>query len=127
MPDSASVAENETVTSPLYQPAPFAARSAEAVTVGAVLSRRTVTEPVPVFPALSLAVEVLLTPAAGVSAVTESEAGLGNPAATPEPKSVADQLMLTGSLCQPAALAAGDTAAVTTGAVESLSTVYDAV
>src|SRR3954471_22655746 len=101
MPDSASVAENEAVTSPLYQPAPWAARSADAVTVGAVLSRRTVTAPVPVLPALSLAIEVLVTPAAGVSAVTESEAGLGNPAATPEPKSVADHVMLTWSLCHP--------------------------
>ena len=83
----------------------------------------TVTEPVPVLPALSFAVEVLTTPAAGVSVVTESVAGLGKPGATPEPKSVADQLMPTLSLCQPAAFAAGETAAVTTGAVLSVSTV----
>jgi hypothetical protein len=60
--------------------------------------------------------EVFVTPA--VFAVTESLAGVG-PDATPEPLSLADQVMETLSLRQPAAFAAGVADAVTCGPVLS--------
>src|SRR3954468_9399001 len=55
-PESASLPANETVTSLLYQPLMFAARSAAAVAGGGVLSSLTVTESVALLPALSAAV-----------------------------------------------------------------------
>src|SRR3954470_23945178 len=90
--------------------------------LGSALSTRTVTEPAaPVFPSRSVwaaAVRFVMP-----LAVTESVWN-GCAAATPEPVSVAVHLTVTSELFQPAALAAGVRAAVTTGPV--LSSVYEA-
>ena len=85
------------------------------------MSSFTVTEPVPLLPSRSVAVDVFVTPA--VLALTESDSGVG-PLATPEPASVALQAMPTLPLFQPAALGVGATAPVTTGA--ALSSTYEA-
>jgi hypothetical protein len=80
------------------------------------------TEPLPEFPSRSLAVADFVTP--DVFPVTESVAGVG-PLATPEPESLADHVIETFELRQPAAFAAGVMLdAVTVGPV--LSRTYDA-
>jgi hypothetical protein len=122
IPDIGSEQVKETVTSLLFQPLPFAAGLRAPVIVGADLSSFTVTEPFPTLPSRSVAVDVLVTPA--VFEVCESVPGVG-PDATPEPASVADQVIETLELFQPAAFGEGATTPVTTGAV--LSRMYDAV
>src|SRR5215204_3960652 len=122
MPDEESEQVNDAVTSVLFQPFVFAAGVREPVIVGAPLSSLTVTEPFPTFPSLSVAVAVFAMP--GVFCCCESAAGVG-PDATPDPPSVADQAMLTLLLFHPAALAAGETAAVKTG--PALSSTYEAL
>jgi hypothetical protein len=71
----------------------------------------------------SLSVADAVRTTLAVSAVTESLAGVG-PLATPEPASVADHVTPTSALCQPATLAAGETAPLTCGPV--LSSTYEA-
>ncbi|MBT2498202.1 hypothetical protein J7E25_03765 [Agromyces sp. ISL-38] len=123
MPESASAQMSETVTLELFQPAAFAAGAALPVMVGFALSSLTTAAPVPLLPSLSVAVAFFVTPEVLVFAFTLSEAGVG-PEPIPEPASVADQARPTLALFQPAAFAAGDRAAVTTGPV--LSSVNDA-
>src|SRR5436190_1362661 len=120
-PDGLSEQLKPTVTSVLFQPLTFAAGLRVPVMPGADLSSFTVTEPVPLLPSRSVAVDVFVTPA--VLALTESDSGVG-PLATPEPASVALQAMPTLPLFQPAALGVGATAPVTTGA--ALSSTYEA-
>ncbi|OLE24311.1 MAG: hypothetical protein AUG44_19615 [Actinobacteria bacterium 13_1_20CM_3_71_11] len=72
-------------------------------------------------PSRSVAFEVNVVPA--VDPFCDAFAGVG-PLPTPDPASAADQVMVTLLLSHPAAFAAGDSAAVTTGPV--LSRVYDA-
>src|SRR5215212_9913487 len=121
MPAGASEQVKPAVTSVLFQPFAFAAGERLPTMVGAFLSSRTVTEPLPAFPRRSVAVAVLVTPE--VVAVCESVAGVG-PLATPEPASLADHATETLELFQPAALGVGESAAVTTG--PALSRIYDA-
>ncbi len=101
MPDGPSAQEKLTVTSELFQPFAFAAGDRLLVIVGADLSSFTVISPVPTLPSRSAAVVVFVTPA--VFALTESDAGVG-PDPTPEPASVALQVIVTLALFQPAAV-----------------------
>ena len=118
MPDNGSEQVKLTVTSLLFQPFELAEGLLDPVMVGALLSRRTVTEPLPELPRRSVALEVLVMP--DVFAVTESVAGVGPPPeAMPEPVSVADQLMVTSPLFQPAAFGVGERTPETTGPVLS--------
>ena len=121
MPERASEHVSETVTFELFQPNAFAAGLPLPAIVGFVLSSLIGTLPVPVFPSRSVAVAVFVVPS--VSAVTVSVAGVG-PLATPEPASVADQVIVTSLLRHPPALSAGETVGVTTGPV--LSSTYEA-
>src|ERR671936_194386 len=73
---------------------------------GLTLSILIVTDPLPVKPSRSVADAVFTVPF--VFGETLSLAGVG-PDATPEPTSLADQLMVTLLLFQPAAFGAGDT------------------
>jgi hypothetical protein len=123
MPDSASEHVKLTVTLPLFQPFAFGAGLREALMDGGVLSSLTVTDPLPAFPTLSVAVDVFATPPAGVFVCTASVAGVG-PEAMPDPASVADHVIATSLLFQPAAFGVGDTAAVTVG--PTLSRMYEA-
>jgi hypothetical protein len=118
MPDGLSLQVKDTVTSVLFQPLAFAAGLRLPVMVGPPLSSFTVTDPFPTFPNLSVAAEVSVTPNAVVFAFSDWVAGVG-PLATPEPASVALQVMDTLELFQPAAFGAGDSAAVTVGPVLS--------
>src|SRR5437870_5071659 len=106
---------NETVTSLLFQPLALAAGLRLPAIVGACLSSLTVTEPLPTLPTRSVAVDVWVVVPFWFS---DSVAGVG-PLATPEPASVALQVTVTLALFQPAALAAGVSAAVTVGPVLS--------
>src|SRR5205823_1885347 len=110
-----------TVTSVLFQPFALAEGDRLPEMVGAALSNMIVTEPLPTLPRRSVAEAVLVTPA--VLPLWLSVPGVG-PLTTPEPASVALQVMLTLELFHPAALAAGVRAAATTGPV--LSRVYEA-
>jgi hypothetical protein len=121
MPDGVSEHVKLTATSVLFHPDAFGAGLRVPVIVGAVLSSLTVTEPFPTLPRRSLAVEVIVTPV--VLAVCESEAGVG-PEPTPDPASVADHVIVMLLLFQPAAFAAGESAAATSGPV--LSRMYEA-
>src|SRR3954469_4514340 len=116
IPERASEHAMLMVTSPLFQPSPLGCGLRDALMVGLVLSSLTVTEPDPRLPRWSVAVAVFVSPA--VLLVTESVAGVG-PLPTPEPRSLADHVRSTLFLLQPAALAAGESAAVTTGPVLS--------
>src|SRR3954451_7223433 len=117
MSESASEHRNDATTFVLFQPLAFPNGEREPVMPGALLSSLTATEPPPTLPTRSVAVDVFVAPV--VFAVCESVAGDG-PEVTPEPESVADQMIDTLALFQPAAFAAGDTAPVTTGPVLSL-------
>src|SRR5918992_1103589 len=92
MPDSASEQVKPTLTSSLFQPCSFGAGARVGWMDGLVSSSMTRTSPVPTLPSTSVAVAVLVTEA--VSAVTESDAGVG-PDATPAPASVAVQEIVT--------------------------------
>ena len=118
MPDRGSEQVKLTVTLVLFQPFEFAAGLRLAVRDGASLSSLIAIEPLPTLPTRSVAVEVWMV--LGVETVWLSVAGVG-PVPTPEPASVADQVIVTSWLNQAAALGLGDTAAVTVGPV--LSTV----
>ena len=118
MPEFGSAHENETVTSVLFQPKLFAGTLRLPVIVGGILSSRTVTDPLWTLPRLSIAVDDLVTPLELVFACWLSLLGVG-PLATPEPASLAFQLMVTFELFQPAPLAGGDSVAVTVGPVLS--------
>jgi len=122
MPDRGSEQAKLTVTFVLFQPFAFGAGFRVAVIDGASLSSLMLIDPFPTLPTRSVAVEVLL--ALGVETVWLSAAGVG-PLATPDPASTADQVIETSPLNQAAALAVGETAAVTVGPV--LSTVYERV
>src|SRR5436305_3878413 len=121
IPDSASEQVKDAVTEVLFQPLALAAGLREPVIVGDTLSSFTVTEPEPELPSRSVAFEVNVVPA--VDPFCDAFAGVG-PLPTPDPASAADQVMVTLLLSHPAAFAAGDSAAVTTGPV--LSRAYDA-
>ena len=117
-PESPSEQVNETVTFVLFQPKAFGAGASECPTVGACLSSLTVTEPLPVLPRRSAAVELNTVPVAAVFEFSVFDAGVG-PDAMPEPASVADHVTDTLLLFQPAAFGAGETAPVTVGPVLS--------
>jgi hypothetical protein len=121
IPDSASEHAKLTATADRFQPFALAAGEALPTMVGAVSSSLTVTEPLPVLPRRSTAVEVRAVPA--VFAVTESVAGLG-PEPTPEPVSAADHVMATFDPFHPAGFGAGVADPVTVGPV--LSRTYEA-
>jgi hypothetical protein len=119
-PDVASPGVKETVTSVLFQPFAFAAGVREPMIVGAVLSSLTTTEPVPVFPTLSVTVVDLVTVPSVVTVSADGETVL-----TPEPPASAPvQVTVTSDLFQPAPFGAGLNAPVAVGAV--LSSVYAA-
>src|SRR5919201_5881872 len=118
MPDSGSEQVKLTVTLVLFQPFELAEGLLDPVIAGALSSSFTVTEPLPVFPRRSVALEVFVTP--DVLAVTESLAGFGPPPeAIPEPASVADQLIVTLLLFQLAPFGAGERVPETIGPVLS--------
>src|SRR5919106_4704326 len=120
MPESASAQLRPTVTFVLFQPWAFAAGLRVAVISGSPLSSLTVTAPEALLPSRSAAVAVRVTPPTGVFEMIESVAGVG-PEPTPEPASVAVHAIDTFALFQPAALAAGERAPVTTGPVLSMT------
>src|ERR1051326_283967 len=122
MPDTVSEQVKLTVSWVLFQPFAFRGGLALPLMVGGVLSSLTVTEPVPELPSLSVAVDVMVVPV--VFADWLSLAGVG-PLPTPEPASVALQVIATLLLFHPAVLGAGLSAAVTVGPV--LSRVNEAV
>ena len=105
------------MTSSLYQPAPLAARSAEPLMVGAVLSRLTIAGSVAVLPALSVAVPVTTWPAPSsattLSAVHE---------AMPDSASSHSNVTVTSELFQPCAFAAGVSVCEIVGEVPSILT-----
>jgi hypothetical protein len=119
-PDKSSAQLKLTATSVLFQPLALAAGLRLPLIVGAVLSSRTVTEPLPELPSLSVAVAVFVVPlAVALSVLTLSVAGVG-PVPRPEPLSVALQVIAMLSLNQPAALGAcGYRLALTVGPVLS--------
>src|SRR4051812_32692757 len=88
IPDSASEQVNLTPTGPTYQPLlPMVPDTIEPLMLGAVLSSLTVTELVPVLPAVSFAEPLTTRPLALVS-LTTTWSAVTLPAATPEPGSV---------------------------------------
>ena len=110
-------ARKETVTSPSYQPAALAARSAEPLTLGAVLSRFTIAGSVAVLPALSVAVPVTSW-ASPSSATTWS----GVHDAMPETASAQVNLTVTSLLFQPLAFGAGASVCEIVGVLPSIFT-----
>ncbi len=114
IPDSASEHVNATVTSELFHVNELGAGLREALMLGGVLSSFTTSDPLPSLPTRSVAVEVFVTPSAGVSELTLSLAGVG-PVAMPEPPSVAVQAIAVSALRQPNAFAAGVPTPVTVG------------
>jgi len=119
-PEGGSEQAKLTTTFALFHPLTLAAGLRLPEIDGLFLSSLTTTEPDPELPSASVAEDVLVTV---VFEVTLSEAGVG-PLATPEPLSVAVQVIETFALFQPAPFGDGDTAAVTTGPV--LSRTYEA-
>src|SRR5947209_6696195 len=113
-----SVQVKLTVTLVLFQPFALAAGVRLPLMVGLVVSRLTGTVPVPVLPRASVAVADLVTTP---SVVTLSVAGVG-PLVTPDPASVAFQVIVTAPLFHPPAFGAGERVPVTVGPV--LSSVY---
>jgi hypothetical protein len=122
IPEGESEQVKLAVTAVLFQPLAFGTGDRLPVINGGDLSTLTVTEPLPVLPSRSVAVDVNVVPA--VLPDCDALAGVG-PVAKPEPASVADHVTVTLELFQPAALGAGLTLAVTVGPV--LSSVKDAV
>src|SRR5688572_3575104 len=88
MPDRASEQVNFTPTGLTYQPLlPTVPDTTEPLMLGAVLSSLTVTESVPMLPAVSLAEPLTTRPVALVSVLT-TWSGVTLPATRPEPGSV---------------------------------------
>ena len=115
MPDVASLDENETVTSELFQPLEFGAGVREPAIVGAVLSSLTWIDAVAVLPTLSVTRVFLVTVP---SVVTESLPG--DTLLTPEPPtSLPVQVIDTFDLFQPAPFGAGAATPEAVGAVLS--------
>ena len=117
MPEASPAPELESSHVKLTVVVPSAFFVCDAVMVGAALSTRTVTEPAaPALPRRSVcagAVRVVMPLLETLSVLN------GCAPATPEPASVAVQLTVTLLLFHPLALAAGVSAAVTTGPVLS--------
>src|SRR3954453_15046370 len=110
-----------TLTGPTYQPLlPMVPVTMDPLMVGLVLSSLTVTESVPVLPAVSLAEPLTTRPVVLVS-VLITWSGVTLPTATPEPGSVslASKCTVTSLLFQSDAFAFGFTVWVTVGAMLS--------
>src|SRR4051794_40410236 len=120
-PDSASAQVKWAFTGLTYQPfLPTVPLVTAPLMLGLVLSSLTVTESLPVLPAVSLAEPLTTTPPVLVSVLT-TWSGVTLPAATPEPGSVslASKCTVTSLLFQSAAFAFGFTVWVTDGAMLS--------
>jgi hypothetical protein len=116
MPDSSSEQAMLSTTFVLFQPSASAGGLLLRSRLGLSLSSLMTTEPEPVLPSRSVADEVFVMLI--VFVVTLSVVGVG-PLATPDAASVADQLMVTSALFQPAPFAAGERTPVTDGPVLS--------
>ena len=100
MPDSGSLAVHLTVTSPLYQPSPFAVPCGAPDSSGAVVSPlATVTDAVLVLPALSVAVPVTVSPGLTVllfeAGLVPSATQVAMPEASPPPELESSQANVT--------------------------------
>src|SRR3954466_15699507 len=125
MPEPSSVQLNDTVTSVLFQPAPFAAGVCAPTIVGALVSMRTTIEVVALLPAGSLREPATVATPSAVTCTLSGHA----PVAKPDSASVHVKCTVTGPLFQPFAFGSVSSDALIVGAVWSMlipETVVDA-